>query len=117
MSAASVRRGEVHLLDLSPDGSRRKKRRPVLGVQHDVGNRYSSETIVAAIRDPHDGGELPVFVVLAPGEGGLRRKSVVDAGRLCTVPQESLRIRLGALSPAALSRVEHALRLSLGLTS
>ena len=117
MSAASVRRGEVHLLDLSDDGTRRKKRRPVLVIQHDVGNRHASETIVAAIRDPIGGRELPVFVPLAAGQGGLPKNSVVDAGRLYTVPQESLRKRLGALSPDALSRVDHALRLSLGLTS
>lgn len=117
MSAASVRRGELYRLDPAAGRGALTKGRPVLVVQNDVGNRHSPETIVAAVRDPQGARDLPVFVPLEAGEGGLRRKSVIDAGHLCTVPQESLRKRLGVLSTGALSRVDHALRLSLGLTS
>ena len=45
-----VRRGEIYYAKLNPvEGSEQGKTRPVLILQNDVGNHYSSTTIVAAI--------------------------------------------------------------------
>ena len=111
-----VRRGEVYLLDLSRSGSRLRKRRPVVIVQNDVGNRYSTETIVAAIRDRHGCPMLPIFVPVKRGTGGLKKDSVVDTGHLYTVGQDNLPSRPAGRLPARLiAAVDHALRLSLGL--
>lgn len=110
-----VRRGEIYLADLSEHGGSLRKNRPVLIVQNDVGNRYSPETIVAAIRDAHGGKPLPVFVPVGRGSGGLRKDSIVDAGHLATIPKEALAHRLGALPVEMLAAVDRALLLSLGL--
>jgi mRNA interferase MazF len=56
--------------------------RPVVVVQNDVGNRYSPETIVLAIRDHPEGKRLPVFVPIERGCGGLGKDSIVDAGHI-----------------------------------
>ena len=117
MAARSrVRRGEIYFLDLSRSGGRLRKRRPVVIVQNDVGNRYSTETIVAAIRDRHGGPLLPIFVPVKGGTGGLRKDCVVDAGHVYTVGQEDLPHRpAGRLPARVMAAVDHALRLSLGL--
>lgn len=110
-----VRRGEVYVADLSKFGGRLGKSRPVVVVQNDVGNRYSPETIVAAVRDAHGGAQLPVFVPVEAGVGGLVKRSVVDAGHVVTVPQESLGACLGRLPASVMFEVDRALLVSLGL--
>ena len=50
-----VKRGEVYLADLSPVvGSEQGGKRPVLIVQNDVGNHFSTTVIVAAITAKHE---------------------------------------------------------------
>lgn len=115
MASPEVRRGDVYLLDLASVGGRLTKARPVLVVQNDVGNRFGTETIVAAIRDVHGGRMLPVFVVVSKGTGGLRKDSVVDAGQLATVLKDDLGLKLGALPAAVMTQVDEALAISIGL--
>lgn len=115
MATGDVRRGEVYLLDTAPYGGRLTKRRPVLVVQNDIGNRFSPETLVAAIRDPHGGRPLPVYARAPKGEGGLAKDSIVDAGHISTVSRAQLTARLGSLSPAVMAEVDRALRVSFGL--
>ncbi len=114
-AARIVRRGDVHLLDLSTVGGRLAEARPVLVVQNDVGNARSAETTVIAIRDLHRGRMLPIFVPLSRGTGGLTKDSVADAGHIVTVAKERLRRRLGALPPAVMCAVDEAIRISLDL--
>ncbi len=115
MSNGDVRRGEIYLLDTAPYGGRLNKKRPVVVVQNDIGNRFSPETLVAAIRDPHGGRPLPVYARAPKGEGGLTKDSIVDAGHISTVLQDRLTARLGALSPTVMADVDRALRVSFGL--
>lgn len=115
MPLGKVRRGEVYLLDLSQQGGVLRKSRPVVVVQNDLGNRFGHETIVAAIRDPHGGRLLPIFVPVAKGDGGLGKDSIVDAGHLVTVAVERLGVRAGVLADATMARLDEALRISLGL--
>jgi mRNA interferase MazF len=91
------------------------KARPVLVVQNDVGNAYSSETIVVALRDRHGGGMLPIFVPVAKGVCGLAKDSVVDAGHMNTVAKEQLGQFLGSLPKTVMCSVDQALRVSLAL--
>ena len=111
----TVRRGEVYLLDLSREGGRLTKKRPVLIVQNDVGNSRSRETIVLAVRDPHGGRILPIFVPISGGLGGLTKDSIVDAGHINTVAKDRLGQRLGALPPRVMAQVGQAMRISLDL--
>lgn len=114
-TSRDVRRGDVCSIDLSRHGGRLQKVRPVLVVQNDVANRVSSETIVAAIRDPHGGRSLPVFVHVAHGTGGLKKASIIDAGHLNTVGKDMLAGPIGSMPPDVMARVDAALRVSLSV--
>lgn len=115
MASLEVRRGDVYLIDLSEYGGRLRKKRPVVVVQNDIGNRYSPETIVAAVRDPRGGRTLPVHVPLGKGTAGLAKDSLVDAGHLSTVPKEALTNFVGRLPGPGMQMVDRALRTSLNL--
>ena len=52
MSTLQVKRGEIYYADLEPVvGNETGKTRPVLVIQNDIGNVYSSTTIVAIVTE------------------------------------------------------------------
>lgn len=112
-----LRRGDVHWADLAGVGGVLRKRRPVLVVQNDLGNRYAADTIVLAIRDPHGGRLLPVHVAVTAGTGGLQKDSVIDAGHVMTVPKAVLAQRIGRMPPEVMRQVDRSILISLGLAS
>jgi len=70
---AHPRRGEVWMVDFSASrGSEQRGLRPALVIQNDIGNRFASTTIVAAISSVVK--VYPVTVRLSKGEGGLSRQ-------------------------------------------
>ncbi len=87
-------------------------RRPVLVVQNDVGNRHSTRTIVAHV-SATPRADYPFLVPLAADELG--QASWVHCETLNTLPIGVLEDRLGVLAPESLSRVDEALKVSLGL--
>lgn len=115
MAGIEIRRGDVYLIDLAGFGGRLEKKRPVVVVQNDIGNRYSPETIVAAIRDAHGGRTLPVHVPLGKGIAGLAKDSLLDAGHISTVPKEALTHLVGRVPLPLMQGVDRALRTSLHL--
>jgi len=108
-----LERGEIHWANLSAAASIKKKR-PVLVIQNNIGNRYSGETIVAAIR--HDSQKsLPIHVAVGKGIAGLSKDSLIDCGQIATIPKSMLGEPIGVLPPAAMAAVDRALMVSLGL--
>jgi mRNA interferase MazF len=103
------------LIDFDPvRGSEQGKVRPAAVIQNDVANQYSPVLIVAAVtsssRAPH-----PTDVeVLAP-EGGLRKDSRILLNQIRTVDKVRVIDRWGNLSDGTMSKVNEALRISLGL--
>ena len=112
-----IRRGDVCLVDLAGAGGVLRKKRPVLVIQNDLGNRHAADTIVVAIRDPHGGRLLQVHVPVRRGVGGLQKDSVIDAGHLMTVSQAVVVRRLGNLPPEVMRQAERAVLISLGFGS
>jgi mRNA interferase MazF len=107
-------RGEVWLVDFNPArGSEQSGVRPALVIQNDVGNRFSSTTIVAAITTTIR--PFPVTVVLQAGEAGLERRSMVNCAQLLTLDRERLVRRLGALAKERLGQVDDAVKVSLDI--
>jgi mRNA interferase MazF len=109
------RRGEIHLVEFDPArGHEIQKTRPAIVIQNDIGNRYSSVTIVAAITStvsPH-----PVTVSIAPTKAnGLSVPSAIHLGQIRSVDRQRLVKRLGVVDPATMRRVDEALKISLGL--
>jgi mRNA interferase MazF len=111
-----VKRGDVFFADLSPvKGSEQGGQRPVLVIQNDIGNRYSPTTIVAAITARIDKAKLPTHVEVKKDEIGLVKDSVVLLEQIRTIDKERLIQKLGHLDEVAMSRVDEALLISLGL--
>ena|SRR3990167_5959974 len=112
MKGLTPRRGEVWLVNFNPGrGSEQRGVRPALVIQNDTGNIYASTTIVAAITSTIK--EFPVTVVLSPGEGGLKQRSMINLAQLLTIDKGRLQKRLGHLSDAVIEQVNEAVRVSL----
>jgi mRNA interferase MazF len=113
-----VRRGEIFFADLNPVvGSEQGGLRPVLILQNDIGNTYSPTTIVAALTSRIKRAKLPTHVEVAKERYSLDRDSVILLEQLRTIDKQRLKERVGALDEEAMTRVENALIISLGLNS
>ncbi len=125
----TVRRGEVYWVEFTPvRGSEQAGLRPALVVQNDVGNAYSSTTIVAAITRTRPPRMYPFIVLVPAGEGGLTEDSVINCAQLATIQQDGPQSRLrpprgesvvrpiGCLSEELMAAVSDALRYNLALT-
>ncbi len=111
-----IRRGEIYLADLDPvRGHEQAGTRPVLIVQNDVGNQYSSTTIVAAITSRIQKQRLPVHVEISMQESGLAKDSVILLDQLRTLDMGRLIRRVGQTSSQKMSEVDMALHRSLAL--
>ena len=84
-------------------------------IQNDIDNRHSPITIVAAMTSRVDDEIFPTEVAVAPPEGGLSKPSVVLLNQIRSVDRCRLIARLGRLRPETMTRVDQALRISLGL--
>lgn len=114
---AFPRRGEIYLVEFDPArGHQIRKTRPALVIQNDLGNQYSSVTIVAAITSRIAARPYPVEVVVGAGPGaGLSVPSSIRLDQIRSVDKSRLVKRLGRLDPAAMALVDQALQISLGL--
>lgn len=116
-SSQNVRRGDIFSVDLEPvRGSEQGKLRPALIIQNDIGNLYSPTTIVA----PLTTGNLArydVNVEVKSPEGGLTQDSLVLLNQIRVVDKSRLGRYWGRLSPGTMSKVDHAIRVSLGLVT
>jgi mRNA interferase MazF len=114
MTQPSPRRGQVWLVDFSPGrGSEQDGVRPAVILQNDVGNQYAGTTIVAAITSTIK--IYPVTVALKPGEGGLKKPSMVNLAQILTVDKTRLQRRIAALSTARMHTVTEAIKVSLDI--
>jgi mRNA interferase MazF len=114
----SVRRGEIHLVYFDPTVGREiQKTRPALVIQNDIGNRFSSLTIVAAITSTISPVPYPVEVAVPPSRAsGLSVLSAIRLDQIRTVDKQRLIKRLGVLAPSVMEKVDQSIRISLGLT-
>ena len=110
-------RGMVVEVDLEPViGHEQGRSRPCVVLQNDIGNRYSSTSIIAPLtKSSNIRHGSPIYVHVAKGDGGARYDSVVLCDQIRTVDQRRFRGFYGTLSIKTMRAVEDALRLSLGL--
>jgi mRNA interferase MazF len=113
----NITRGEIHLVSFDPTvGHEIKKTRPALVIQNDVGNRYSPLTIVAAITSKVSAVPYPVEVVVEPTTAnGLGVRSAIRLDQIRTVDRQRLIKRLGQVDRGTMTKVDEAVRISLGL--
>ena len=85
-----VKRGEVYLADLSDaSGSEQGKVRPVVIIQNNTGNRFSTTTIVAPITTKLGKAYLPTHHLLPEGIG-LKYKSMVMCEQIRVIDKSRL---------------------------
>ena len=110
----NIRRGEIYYADLSPViGSEQGGVRPVLVLQNDVGNRFSSTTIVAAITGRKTKAALPTHVAIITS--GLKTESTVLLEQIRTIDKARLGEYIGRLDSKTLATVDRAIVVSLGI--
>lgn len=118
MSLLVVRRGEIYRLALSASGgSEQAGRRPVLIIQNDVGNRFSPNTIVAAITSQSRRQHYSFHVAFTAQESGLRLDGTVLCEQIQTADQGRLGNLAGTLDNGKMREVDDAMHRSLGLES
>lgn len=111
-------RGNLFYADLSPVvGSEQGGTRPVLILQNNTGNKYSSTYIVAAISSNTEKADIPTHVTLRDLSNGLSRDSVVLLEQIRTVDRQRLGDYIGKLDDSTMCEIDAALALSFGLNS
>ena len=109
------KRGEIYDVDFSPGrGSEQTGVRPALIIQNNLGNQYSSTTIVAALTSQQK-KKYPFHVEFTAAESGLERDGTVLLEQLLTIDQGRIRQQRGQLPPARMDEVSQALKRSLAL--
>jgi mRNA interferase MazF len=111
-------RGMVVQVGLTPvAGTRQGRSQPCVVIQNDVGNRFSSTTLVAPLADAAQIKKpSPIYVLAKKGDGGTAQDSYVLCDQIRTVDQRRFRDVYGAFSPETMAAVDKALRVSLGLS-
>lgn len=113
--AAQPRRNEIYMANLPVTAaSVQYGRRPVLVLQNNTGNMYSSTTIIAPMTG-RSKKTLPTHVRIGP-KCGLSKSSILLCEQVMTIPTEILETKLGEITDEmTLKRIAEALRCSLDL--
>jgi mRNA interferase MazF len=97
-------------------GHEQGRSRPCIVVQNDIGNRFSSTTIIVPLTDAaHIKKPSPIYVLVKKGDGGTTKDSYALCDQIRTVDQRRFGRIYGTLSPQIMAAIERALRVSLGL--
>jgi len=115
-----MRRGDIHLVDLSPArGSEANKRRPAIIVSNDGANatarRLGRGVITVVPVTSNVERVYPFQVLLSAAETGLERDSKAQAEQIRSVAVVRVGARLGVVPDALMLELEEALRLHLGM--
>jgi len=109
------RRGSVWLVMLEPVvGSETGLTRPAIIISNDINNEYSDTVTVVPVTSK-TGRIYPFEVMLPKGFGGLEKVSRVKANQIRTIDKKRLVRFLGELPKDSVSRIEHAIKIHLGL--
>lgn len=109
-----INRGDVYFCRGSPSaiGSEERKERSVVIVQNDVGNTKSQTTIAVPLTSNTDRRPYPMqFYVQIPGY----RPSRVLCDQIMTIDKQRLLNKVYRLTGRELQRLDHCLKVSLGL--
>lgn len=113
----NLQRGDIYSADLNPSvGSEQSGSRPVLVLQNNVGNLFSSTVIIAAITGvDKKSRKFPTHYHLE-NECGLTKPSVVMLEQIRTIDKRRLKKYIGHLNAADMSNIDETLLISLGIS-
>lgn len=110
-----IKRGDIYMCNLPKEqGSVQANYRPIIILQNDVGNRFSTTTLIAPIS--RKGKDLPTHVKLSQGIGGLMCESFVYCEQIRTIDKQLLGKYIGSISSDSdvFRTIEQAILISLG---
>ena len=108
-----IKRGEVYFADLDPAvGSEQGGFRPVVIIQNDVGNTFSTTTIAALTTNTRH-SRMPTHVFVS-GDNEPLRDSVAMLEQLRTIDKSRLKSYVGKLSEMTMKKIDSALSVSIG---
>ncbi len=111
-----IKRGEIWLVNLDPTvGYEIKKSRPSIIIQNDVGNEYSPITIIAPVTSKNLENIYPIEVLLLRKNSGLEKNSKILLNQIRAIDKKRLIKRIGKIDNETLSKLDEALKISLGL--
>ena len=114
----NIKRGDIYYADLSPVvGSEQGGLRPVLIIQHDVGNRYSPTVIAAAITSRMSKTRMPTHIDIYADKVGLAKDSVILLEQVRTLDKQRLKEKMGHLDDRIMNEVNSAIAVSFGLST
>jgi mRNA interferase MazF len=109
-------RGEIWFADLDPiRGSEQAGSRPVLVLQNDAINAYTSTLVAVPLTTNLRRAELPSCVKLSRGDGGLASDSVALCHQIRVLDRNRLSRRLGVVSRKTITEVENRVLFTLGI--
>ena len=109
-----IKRGEVYWVDLDPIvGSEQGGIRPVVVVQNDIGNKFSTTTI-AAVTTKDKRPDMPTHIHL-DGTVEPLMDSVVLLEQIRTIDKQRLIKYIGKLSDTAMKQIDEAYLISIGV--
>ena len=110
-----IKRGDVFFADLNPVvGSEAGGVRPVVVIQNDIGNRFST-TLIVALASRAKKPPLPVHVELTENTGGLSEDTTILLEQIRTIDKRRLVHYIGHLDEETMSRVDRALSCSVAI--
>ena len=111
-----VLRGEVWLAELNPvRGSEQAGTRPVLILQTNAINRFTTTVLAVPFTTNLRRASLPSCVKVAVGEGGLSSESVALCHQLRVLDKTRLTRKLDEVSGATLEKIETCVLFTLGI--
>lgn len=112
----NVTRGEIWLADLNPvRGSEQAGSRPVLVLQNDAINAFTSTLMAIPLTTNLRRAALPSCVRVPEGEGGLTSESVILCHQMRVLDKTRLYRRLGLVGQQTLAAVESCVLFVLGI--
>src|SRR3990167_2095213 len=87
-----IRRGEIFLANLEPTkGSEQGWTRPVLIIQNDIGNEYSTTTIIAPITSTVMKKEYPTNVIIKKEDSKMKVDSTILLNQIKAIDNSRLK--------------------------
>lgn len=109
-----INRGDVYMAEIeNAKGSEQSGIRPAVVIQNDIGNKFSTTTIVAFVTSKRK-KNMPTHVKIRCS--GLPKKSTVMLEQIRTISVNRLQRYVGTLSFHDMKKVDRALKISLGFT-
>jgi mRNA interferase MazF len=112
----NVFRNDIFYADLGITlGSEQGGVRPVIIIQNNMGNKFSPTVLVAPVTSRQTKAKLPTHVELSPLDTGLEKDSVALLEQVRVLDKARLKEKVGIVKPNLMSKIDHALAVSVGL--